>query len=49
MYNLVCCLKCKEDFGSESDLDKQNNKYGVHDNILEDFDDIAFKLSDRIG
>ena len=25
------------------------NKYDVYDNILEDFADIAFKLSDRIG
>ena len=30
-------------------LDKHKNKYDVYDNILEDFADIPFKLSDRIG
>ena len=35
-------------FGSESVLDKQKNKFDVYDNILEDFADIAFKLSNRI-
>jgi hypothetical protein len=38
-----------EDFGSESVLDEHKNKYDVYDIILEDFADIQFKLSDRIG
>ena len=29
--------------------DKHKNKYDVYDNISEDFADIIFKLSDRIG
>ena len=49
VYNLFCCPKCKEDFGSKSVLDKHKNKYDVYDNILEDFAYIPFKLSDRIG
>mgnify|MGYP000085325638 FL=1 len=49
VYNLFCCPECKEDFGSKSVLDKHKNKYDVYDNILEDFADIPFKLSDRIG
>ena len=48
VYKLFCCLDCKEDFGSESVLDKHKNKYDVYDNILEDFADNLFKLSDRI-
>ena len=42
------CPECKEDFGSNSVLDKHKNKYDVYDNILEDFIDIPFKLFDRI-
>ena len=49
VYNLFCCQECKEDFGSESVLDKHKNKYDIYDNILEDFADIPFKCSDRIG
>ena len=45
----LCCPECKEDFGSKSVLDKHKNKYDVSDNILEDFADIPFKLSDRIS
>ena len=44
-----CCPECKEDLGSESVLDKHNIKYDVYENILEDFADIPFKLSDRLG
>ena len=43
VHNLFCCPECKEDFGSESVLDKHKNKYDVYDNILEDFADIPFK------
>ena len=43
------CPECKEDFGSDSVLDKHKNKYDAYDNILEDFTDIPFKLFDRIG
>ena len=49
VYNLFCCPECKEDFGSESVLDKHKIKFDVYDNILEDIADIPFKLSDRIG
>ena len=49
VYNLFCCPECKEDFGSKSVLDKHKKKYDIYDNILEDFADISFKLSDRIG
>ena len=49
VYNLFCCPEVKEDFGSESVLDKHKNKYDVSDNILEDLADIPFQLSDRIG
>ena len=49
VYNLYCCPECKEDFGSESVLDKHKKKYDVYNNILENFADIPFKLSDRIG
>ena len=38
-----------EYFGSESVLDKHKNIYDVYDNILEDFVEIPFQLSDRIG
>ena len=48
VYNLICCPECKEDFGSKSVSDYKK-KYDIHDNILEDFVDIQFKLSDRIG
>ena len=44
VYNLFCCPECKEEY-----LDKHKNKYDVNENILEDFSDIPFKLSDRIG
>ena len=44
-----CCPECKEDFGSKRILDKHKKKYNIYDNILEDFADIQFKLSDRIG
>ena len=30
-------------------LDQHKNKYDAYENILEDFADIPFKLSDRIG
>ena len=49
IYNLFSCPEYKEDFGSNSVLDKHKNRYDVNDNILEDFADIPFKLSDRIG
>ena len=49
VHNLFCCSEYKEDFGSESVLDKHKNKYDVYDNILEDFADIQFKVSARIG
>ena len=45
VYNFCCCPECKEDFGSKSVLDNHKNKYDVYDN----FADIPFKLSDRIG
>ena len=45
----MSCPECKEDFGSDSVLDKHKNKYDIYDNILEDFTDIPFKLFDRIG
>ena len=41
--------ECNEDFGSKSVLDKHKKKYDIYDNILEDFADIQFKPSDRIG
>ena len=44
-----CCPECKEDFGSDSVLDKPKHKYDMYDNILEDCTDITFKLFDRIG
>ena len=49
VYNLFCCPECKEDFGSKSVLDKHKNKYDIYDNILEDFAEIPFKLSNRQG
>ena len=49
LYNLFCCPECKESFGSKSVLDKHKKKYEIYDNILEDFADIQFKLSHRIG
>ena len=49
VYNLFSCPECKEDFGSDSVLDKHKNKYDIYDNILEDFTDIQFKLFDRKG
>ena len=44
-----CCPECKEDFGSNSNLNKHKKKYDIYDNILEDLADIQFKLIDRIG
>ena len=49
VYNIFYCPECKEDFGSKSVVDKHKNKYDVYDNILKDFPDIPFKLSDIIG
>ena len=49
LQNLFCCPECKEDFGSDSVLDKHKNKYDVYDNFLEDCTDFPFKLFDRIG
>ena len=48
VYNLFCRPECKEDFESDSVLDKRKNKYDVNNNILEDFADIPVKLSVRI-
>ena len=48
-HNLFSCPEWQEDFWSESVLDKHKNKYIIYDNILEDFADIPFKLSERIG
>ena len=44
-----CCPEWKEDFESESVLDKLKNKYDLYDIILEDFADVPFNLSDSIG
>ena len=44
--NRFSCPEFKENFGSKSVLNKHKNKYHVYNNILEDFSDIPFKLSD---
>ena len=41
------CPECKEDFGTESLLEKHKKKYHVYVDILVDFADIQFKVSDR--
>ena len=45
-YDLFSCPKCKEDFGTESLLEKHKKKYHVYDDILVDFANILFKITD---
>ena len=46
-YDLFSCPECKEDFGTESLLEKHKKKYHVYVDILVDFADIQFEVSDR--
>ena len=46
-YDLLRCPECEEDFGTKNLLEKHKKKYHVYVNILVDFADMQFEVSDR--